>query len=77
MDLTLDEVSKMLNISTTKVKNLADEGKIPSYWLGGKLRFDLLEIEDWVIRREEKLNKSYASSFLLTSFLKIKFASVY
>lgn len=50
MDLQLNEVSELLNVSESKIKKWVQEGKIPSYKLGLQYRFSREEIEDWVIK---------------------------
>jgi PTS system nitrogen regulatory IIA component len=50
MDLQINEVSELLNVSESKIKKWIQEGKIPSYKLGLDYRFNRAEIEDWVMK---------------------------
>lgn len=49
MDLKLNEVSALLNVSENKIKNWVLQGKIPTYKLGKEYLFNRVEIEDWVM----------------------------
>lgn len=46
--LTPDEVSKILNCRPATIYAWAKTGRLPAYKLGGLLRFDLKEIEEWI-----------------------------
>jgi len=49
MDLKLSEVAELLSVSETTALRWVAEGSLPSYQLHGELRFNRLEIEDWVM----------------------------
>ncbi|NGX63476.1 MAG: Nitrogen regulatory protein [Candidatus Anoxychlamydiales bacterium] len=57
MDLTIDDVCELLNVSKKTIHNWLDEGKIPGYKLGGKIRFSRPEIEDWLVRSKTQKGK--------------------
>lgn len=52
MDLTVEDVANLLSVPENFVEGLVDQGKIRSYKINGNLRFDPLEIEDWVMSHE-------------------------
>lgn len=56
MDLNRHEVARLLNISETTLDRWVREESIPAYQMGGELRFDRREIEDWVINRQGDKN---------------------
>ncbi len=43
-DAEPEDVARLLNISERSVYRLAANGEIPSYKVGGRLRFDLAEV---------------------------------
>lgn len=51
MDLAVKDVASLLNLSEDKVNRLIDEGKIPAYRMNEEYRFSLMEIETWVLQR--------------------------
>ncbi len=50
MDLTVNDVSKFLQLSEEVILTWTKEGKIPSYQLSGEYRFNREEIEEWMLR---------------------------
>lgn len=62
MDLTIKDVSKLLNVSETTIRRWLQEGKIPGYKLGHQIRFSRSEIENWVL--ESKIQKEKISDFV-------------
>ncbi len=61
MDLTIKDVSELLNVHETTIKKWVQEGKIPGYKLGNQIRFSRSEIENWVMRskmQKEKLKEN-------------------
>jgi excisionase family DNA binding protein len=46
--LTLDELTHMLQISERHVRRLVAENRIPYTKVGGRLRFNLARIQDWL-----------------------------
>ncbi len=56
MDLQIDDVADLLNVSETKVHDWLEDGKIPAYRINGEYRFSRIEIEDWVM--SHKLDQS-------------------
>lgn len=61
MDLTIKDVSELLNISETTIRRWLQDGKIPGYKLGHQIRFSRSEIENWVMR--SKIQKEKVPSF--------------
>jgi nitrogen PTS system EIIA component len=55
MDLEVEEVSELLNVSQTQLRRWISEGKIPVYNINQQYRFNRQEIEAWVMR--QKLEK--------------------
>ncbi len=49
MDLTLQEVARLLQVSEEMIHHWLGAGKIPSYVLNGEYRFSREEIESWII----------------------------
>lgn len=48
MDLELEDVAELLNLSEATVKKLVSDGALPAYRIQESLRFSPEEIEDWV-----------------------------
>lgn len=46
--LTVEELSLYLQMSRTKLYNLAQKGEIPVSKIGNQWRFDREEIDDWM-----------------------------
>jgi excisionase family DNA binding protein len=46
--LTVSDVAELLNISERQVYKLAAENRIPSFKIGGSVRFDPAEIAAWL-----------------------------
>lgn len=64
MDLTLQEVADLLNLSEDTVQSLAKESKMPSYFLGSSYRFNRVEIENWMLQwREEFFHSGHEPAF--------------
>ncbi len=49
MDLKIEDVAKLLNVSATTIRRWLQDGKIPAYRLNHQYRFSKTEIEDWVL----------------------------
>jgi PTS system nitrogen regulatory IIA component len=69
MDLKLGEVSRLLNVSESKVKKWVQAKKIPSYKLGSEFLFSRAEIEDWVMKNGPKYADESQESFQITETL--------
>lgn len=52
MDLKIEEVSELLNVSQATIRLWLKGGKIPSYQLNDQYRFSRREIEDWLVSHE-------------------------
>ncbi|MDF2576781.1 MAG: nitrogen regulatory protein [Chlamydiales bacterium] len=52
MDLKIEDVAELLNLSENTIENWLSEGKIPSYQINGQIRFNRLEIEDWMMHQK-------------------------
>ena len=57
MDLTIKDVSELLNVSETTIRRWLQDGKIPGYKLGHQIRFSRSEIENWVMRSKIQKEK--------------------
>jgi excisionase family DNA binding protein len=49
--LSVEEVAKQFGVNPTTVYRLAQQGKIPSFKVGGQWRFSLEMLESWVADR--------------------------
>jgi len=61
MDLKLDDVAELLNVSPSTVMKWLDEGLIPSYSINQQPRFSRQEIESWMLTRKAQPLESPAS----------------
>jgi excisionase family DNA binding protein len=52
--LTVKELAPLLNLSSTSLYNRAREGCIPSYRIGGSVRFDPHTTAEWLRAQECK-----------------------
>ncbi|WP_201456789.1 PTS sugar transporter subunit IIA [Chlamydia sp. 17-3921] len=52
MDLKLEEVACLLDVSEHTVRQWLAEGSIPSYSMNNELRFNREEIEDWILHNQ-------------------------
>ncbi len=52
MDLKLEDVANLLNVSEAIVLKWLDEGLIPSYSINQQHRFSRIEIENWMLKRK-------------------------
>lgn len=50
MDLTRLQVETLLNVSSTDLDKFIQDDALPCYQLGNEKRFDLLEIESWLLK---------------------------
>ena len=57
MDLKIQDVAELLNVSKTTIRRWIAEGKIPAYRLGQQHRFSSMEIEEWVMSRKVQPSK--------------------
>ncbi len=51
MDLKIQDVADLLNVSKATIRRWIADGQIPSYRLGQQYRFSSIEIEEWVMKR--------------------------
>ena len=69
MDLTIQDVAELLNVSTATIDRWISEGKIPVYQLNNQHRFNRGEIENWVLNNplesDEKTKDSGTKQFSL------------
>ncbi|WP_261974516.1 PTS sugar transporter subunit IIA, partial [Chlamydia psittaci] len=78
MDLKLEELASLLDISENTVRRWLDEGAIPSYSMNNEYRFNREEIEDWILNnqallgleKEEKTDKDFRDLSLKYSLYK-------
>lgn len=54
MDLKLEDVANLLNVSQATVMKWLDEGSIPSYSINQQPRFSRIEIENWMLNRKKQ-----------------------
>jgi excisionase family DNA binding protein len=52
--LTVDELAEILRLTRNRVVRMARNGEMPAVVLDGRLRFDSIEIENWV--RQNRIN---------------------
>lgn len=52
--LTVKELAPLLSVSSTSLYNRAREGRIPSYRIGGSVRFDPHTVAEWLRAQECK-----------------------
>ncbi|NGX33334.1 MAG: hypothetical protein K1060chlam4_01396, partial [Candidatus Anoxychlamydiales bacterium] len=57
MDLTIKDVSELLNEPEATIKRWFQDGKIPGYKLDNQIRFSRSEIESWVMRSKTQKEK--------------------
>ncbi|MEN9344286.1 MAG: system protein [Chlamydiota bacterium] len=53
MDLTIDDVSDLLELPINVLKEWASQGILPAYRLGEEFRFSRVEIEDWLLKKNQ------------------------
>ena len=53
----IKDLSSYLKISTSEIRKLVSEKKIPNFRLGTRIMFDLIEINKWVEKLAEKESK--------------------
>ncbi len=53
----IKDLSSYLKISTSEIRKLVREKKIPNFRLGTRIMFDLIEINKWVEKLAEKESK--------------------
>lgn len=49
MDLKIDDVADLLNVSVVTIRRWLKDGKIPAYRINHQYRFSRIEIENWVL----------------------------
>lgn len=58
MDLTKQEVAKILGVSPDDVQEWAESGNLPHYQMDGELRFGQEELETWMLSHDDKLENT-------------------
>ena len=66
MDLSIQEVSSLLQVSEDVVQNWLDAGEIPSYKIQNEVRFSREEIESWVLRSHNQVHQDTNESMMGT-----------
>lgn len=61
MDLGMEDVVELLNVSESTVKRWLKEGTIPSYRLQEQVRFNRAEIESWLMQHSVEEESSHCS----------------
>ena len=59
--MTVDEVAKLLKLSTKTIRNWTSEGKIPSVKLGSAVRYRKTQIDNWSAAKEKKSKRKRAT----------------
>jgi len=57
VDLKIDDVADLLNVSEEEVSRWIEQGSIPFYRIADQYRFSRMEIEDWFLKNREGLDK--------------------
>ncbi|AEB41640.1 PTS sugar transporter subunit IIA [Chlamydia pecorum] len=57
MDLKLEEVASLLDVSEHTMRQWLEEGSIPSYQMNNELWFNREEIEDWILHHQSSVIK--------------------
>jgi len=52
--LTLEQIAKYLQMSTSSIYKMAQAGKIPAYKVGRQWRFKKEEIDRWIEKQKPK-----------------------
>jgi len=55
MDLTIKDVAELLNVSETTILRWLEDKMIPAYKIKDEYRFSRIEIENWMMNREQKI----------------------
>ncbi len=58
MDLTAQEVAKLLGVTSNEVSDWAKSSNLPHYHMEGELRFGQEELEAWILSHEEELENA-------------------
>lgn len=58
--MTVDDVAAKLRVSSKTVRNWVFRGKLPSVKLGGAVRFDRNEIEEWIEEQKAEQREQVA-----------------
>lgn len=53
--ITVEELAEYLNLNPHTIYIWVEQGKIPHIKIGRMVRFDLLEIEDWLASKKTQL----------------------
>lgn len=59
MDLKIEDVADLLNVSESTIRRWLADGKIPAYQLNDETRFNRTEVEDWIVRNEYETEKEF------------------
>jgi len=65
LDLTVQEVSELFELSQEVIEKWITQGKLPAYLLGEQYRFSRLEIEDWFLKNRVEVEVHRAISPVL------------
>jgi PTS system nitrogen regulatory IIA component len=63
MDLKIEDVAELLNVSKTTIRRWLSDGKIPAYRINHQYRFSRIEIENWMMSCKLKPQDEEASIF--------------
>jgi PTS system nitrogen regulatory IIA component len=63
MDLKIEDVAELLNVSETTIRRWLTDGKIPAYRINEQYRFSRIEIENWMMACKLKSQETGISPF--------------
>jgi PTS system nitrogen regulatory IIA component len=64
LNLKLKDIAELLQIPEKKVKTWVEQGKIPSYKIGGQYRFSESEINEWIINNKLRDNLNVSEKII-------------
>lgn len=67
MDLKLEELASLLNITEEVVNDLVLTERIPHYKISSEYRFGIEEVENWILNNQEFLNTVNQKKEIITS----------
>jgi excisionase family DNA binding protein len=55
--MTIQEVAEYLKLTEKTAYRLASEGKLPGFKVGGSWRFKKIDLEEWIEKQKNKMEK--------------------
>ncbi len=65
MDLKIKDVAQLINVSETTIRRWISEGKIPAYKIKDQFRFSLMEIENWMMKKNNSKSNFFSQKMCL------------